>query len=75
MFVLAFKTIDDREREVEFDDSDEAIARMEDIPITCSNTRMCTTRPALWLRNGDAMEVCGRQSRSLMFEARGRSVL
>ena len=32
MFVLAFKTMDDREREVEFECSDEAIARMEDIP-------------------------------------------
>ena len=32
MFVLAFKTMDDRAREVEFDGSDEAIARMEDIP-------------------------------------------
>ncbi len=31
MFVLAFKTIDDREREVEFDGRDEAIARMQDI--------------------------------------------
>lgn len=32
MFVLTFKTVDDREREVEFDGREEAIARMEDIP-------------------------------------------
>ena len=32
MFVLAFKTMDDREREVEFNGRDEAVARMTDIP-------------------------------------------
>ena len=32
MFVLTFKTVDDREREVEFDGREEALARMEDIP-------------------------------------------
>jgi hypothetical protein len=32
MVVLTFKTLDDREREVEFDGREEAIARMEGIP-------------------------------------------
>jgi hypothetical protein len=32
MFVLTFKAVDDREREVEFGGREEAIARMEDIP-------------------------------------------
>jgi hypothetical protein len=32
MFVLTFKTLDDREREVEFDRREEAIAQMENIP-------------------------------------------
>lgn len=32
MFVLTIKTLDDREREVEFDGREEAIGRMEDIP-------------------------------------------
>ena len=32
MVVLTFKTLDDCEREVEFDGREEAIARMDDIP-------------------------------------------
>jgi hypothetical protein len=32
MVVLTFKTVDDREHEVEFDGREEAIARMDDFP-------------------------------------------
>jgi hypothetical protein len=53
MVVLTFKTLDDREREVEFDGREEAIARMDGIPITCSNTLMCMTKAGIWLRSAD----------------------
>ena len=41
MFVLAFKTMDDREREVEFDGGDEAIARMDRHPLSRARIRAC----------------------------------
>ena len=58
MVVLTFKTLDDCEREVEFDGREEAIDRMHHIPITCSNTRMCMTKAVIWLQSGDDA-TCG----------------